>query len=99
MSTLMTQHNGMVADRAPVIIGNASAVVLAANPKRKYAVIYNTHATNMVWLSFAVAAVAQRGYPLAAGSMYVIDSDNHTTVAVNGISPDSNVTLTVLECQ
>lgn len=63
-----------------------SAVFLAANEKRKYAVIVNASDVG-VWLAFGGTAVIGTGvYLAAAGGSYEIDGDNLYCGAVHGIA-------------
>lgn len=67
-----------------------SAALIAANERRKYALIVNSSDVG-VWVSFGVAAVIGTGVYLApAGGSYELDGDNLYLGVINGIAASGN---------
>lgn len=64
----------------------SSAALIAANERRKYALIVNSSDVG-VWVSFGATAVIGTGVYLApAGGSYELDDDNLFLGVINGIA-------------
>ena len=84
------------------LTATVDAVLVAANPNRKYLALCNVN-TGLVTLAFDKAAVAGSGWPLGEagsagdqGGAIVFESSGVTTQAVHGISTAGS-TVVVLE--
>lgn len=62
----------------------ASALIVAANTKRKYLII-GGHTSVGLWLGLGQAAVIGTGLYVPAGASYEFDDDNLYQGAINGI--------------
>lgn len=78
-------------------VTNVSTQLLAANPSRKYAYIFNQGGTVM-WINFGVPAVANQGWQLAANTgFYEIDAAHLWLGVVNAVKASGSAQLEVFE--
>ncbi len=80
-----------------VTVATTPTTILAANGKRKYAVIVND-STEPVYLKFGAGAVMNSGVRLnAQGGSLLIDKSNLYTGLITGICTSGSMVVTVLE--
>lgn len=79
-------------------ITTVTSEVLAANDKRRGAILINDGATK-VYLGIGFAAVAGKGIAIAAGGSYEINRVNLTLQAVNVITSSGTSTITFQEAE
>jgi hypothetical protein len=77
-------------------VGIVSAVALAANVRRRYALLQNV-GTDTVWLSFGTAAVVGTHVKLSPGSSYEMTCCNRYLGVLNAISSVAGQSLSVTE--
>lgn len=91
-----TNTSKQVATTQVAVTSAASVTVLAANPRRKRALIKNIGATNFAWVrvgNSVVAASSTNGYKLALDAVLEI----WDTGAVTARADSADVTFTVIE--
>jgi hypothetical protein len=77
--------------------GTASAVLLSADPKRRYAILCNTGSTDC-FLAIGTPAVAGQGILLKAnGGSYELLAQNLTHAAISAITSADSTTLSIQE--
>lgn len=79
-----------------VSVDNTSTVLLAANPDRKYAHIFN-NTTNYIFIQFEASAALNQGIKINPGNYFTITGDNLWLGAVNGIALIPGQLIDVLE--
>ncbi len=86
-----------IATAATVTAGVASATLLAANPRRRWAMICNSGA-NGVWLGFDGAAVVGTGiYVAPNGGSFVIEGENRWLGSITGITAAATSVVGLME--
>lgn len=80
-----------------VEIGNTSAILLPANPERKYAHIFN-NSSNTIYIQFSSDAALNQGIRLNPGNLYVLSGSGLWLGVVNAIALISGQFIDVLEC-
>ncbi len=75
----------------------ASTLVLAANKRRKYALITCPTGGGALSLGFGKAAVAGKGVTVPAGGAYEIDSDNLWTGEIYAIASAGTIVAAVCD--
>jgi hypothetical protein len=82
-----------------VTVGVASAALLAANPRRRWAIICNSGA-NGLWLGFDATAVVGTGvYVPPNGGTFTIEGENRWKGAVTGIVAAATSVVGLMELQ
>lgn len=86
-----------IATPATVTAGVASATLLAANARRRWAMISNSGA-NGVWINFDAAAVVGQGiYIPPNGGSFIIEGENRWLGSVTGITAAGNSVVGLME--
>lgn len=86
-----------VATPATVTANTTSATLLAANPRRRWAMICNSGA-NGLWLGFDAAAVVGTGiFVPANGGSFVIEGENRWLGSITGITTAATSVVGLME--
>jgi hypothetical protein len=72
-----------------------SAIVLAANPSRQWAVLFNTSSSDTIYLALGKAAVVGSGIPLPPQTGFIFDHTNPWTGDVYAVTSGSSTNLAV----
>lgn len=75
---------------------SASIVLLAANPLRRYAHIFN-NSSNAIFIQYAVSAALNQGIKLNPGNYFTLSGDDLWLGSINAISYINNQLIDVLE--
>lgn len=79
-----------------VNLGTTSAVLVAANPSRKYAHIFN-NSSEAIFIQFQSSAALNQGIKVGPGSFFTLDTINLWLGDVNGIGLMAGQLISVLE--
>lgn len=79
-----------------VSVGNTSAVLLPANPARRYAHIFNNTA-NPIYIQYSSSAALNQGIKLNPGNYFVLSGGDLWLGSINAIALISNQLIDVLE--
>lgn len=79
-----------------ISIGTNSTTLLAANPNRKYAHIFN-NSGQTIFIQYSVSAALNQGVKITFGSFYTIESTNLWLGEINAIGVMSNQMIDILE--
>lgn len=84
-------------DETTAAITTSSALVLAKNKRRKYALISNPTGGGTLFLAFDKPAVANKGVLIPAGGAYEIDSDNLWTGEIYAIASAGTINVAIVD--
>lgn len=79
-----------------VNLGTTSAILVASNPLRKYAHIFN-NSTEAIFIQFQSSAALNQGIKVGPGSFFTLDTINLWLGDVNGIGLMAGQLISVLE--
>ena len=72
----MSSQVGRLAAHDAVSVGATSAVIAARRAGRKSIIVYNNHATQILYIGSSSAVTTANGLPVAAGQSRVLDDYN-----------------------
>ncbi len=79
-----------------VAVGLNSTTLLAANPNRSYAHIYN-NSGNPIYIQYSAAAALNQGVKIPPNGFFTIETNNLWLGAINAIGVTNNQLVDILE--
>ncbi len=79
-----------------ISVSTSNVQLLAANPNRKYAHIYNNSGMT-IFIQYSAAAAINQGVKIPPNSFFTIESNNLWLGAINAIGVSNNQLIDILE--